>query len=667
MKTVWGSLSVMAAVLASWGSALWLEGAAHLHVDIVIQAVALTWTLAWTQREADLVERGIGFVVLPGVAMCAAWTDRVMTESAVRGDLLFALFVAFAIWVRRFGVRATRAGTLAALPFVATLVVQGPIALPPQARDGHVLWMGLVAVICAGYVLVVQVGAGWLGLTPRVRVRRSTEPLVPPRAVASRLLPSTRMALQMGVSLGGAFLAGHWLFPDHWTWVVLTAFIVCSGARGRADVLYKGVTRALGAGFGTAVATGVVGAFGPGDPWAVVLLFVVLALATWLRPLNYAYWAACVTAAFSLLYGYFGETTVHVLTQRLQAILVGAVLGIAVSWLLAPVRTVDVVRRRVADALAVLADALRAHDAVELRVHQGRFEEAVELLEQVAPPLRALRGVEGWVRGWPARRRRAVGEGPVGEGPVGEGPVGEEPVGEGAVSKGRVDEEAVGEKAVAGGPVAGGPVAGGPVAGGAASEGLLSGARAGHRPVGEEPTGDRPVGDGRAGGGAVSKGRVDEEAVGEKAVSGGPVYLADAIDAVRACVEPVRELAEAFSRADGTPDVAPDLAPDAAPVPAPDLAPDAASVPAPDAASDLAPVPAPDTASAPDLASLLANIAAVRLAIGRVPGPSYQAQAAGVGSLGAIDKAVGEVARVFPATAPVIASGRTPVRPPPPR
>ncbi len=624
MKTVWGSLTVMAAVLASWGSALWLEGAAHLHVDIVIQAVALTWTLAWTQREADLVERGIGFVVLPGVAMCAAWTDQVMTESAVRGDLLFALFVAFAIWVRRFGVRATRAGTLAALPFVATLVVQGPIALPPQARDGHVLWMGLVAVICAGYVLVVQVGAGWLGLTPRVRVRRSTEPLVPPRAVASRLLPSTRMALQMGVSLGGAFLAGHWLFPDHWTWVVLTAFIVCSGARGRADVLYKGVTRALGAGFGTAVATGVVGAFGPGDPWAVVLLFVVLALATWLRPLNYAYWAACVTAAFSLLYGYFGETTVHVLTQRLQAILVGAVLGIAVSWLLAPVRTVDVVRRRVADALAVLADVLRAHDAVELRVHQGRFEEAVELLEQVAPPLRALRGVEGWVRGWPARRRRAVGEraasgGRVGEEPVGEGPVGHRPVDDG--------------------PVGEGPV--------------------GHRPVDDGPTGDRPVGDGRAGEGAVSKGQVDEEAVGEKAVSGGPVYLADAIDAVRACVEPVRELAEAFSRADGTPDVAPDLAPDAAPVLAPDLALDAAPDLAPDTTSALLP--------APDLASVLANITAVRLAIGRMPGPSYQAQAAGVGSLGVIDKAVGEVARVFPATAPVIASGRTPVHPPPPR
>lgn len=472
-----GSLVVMAAVLASYGSALWLEGAAHLHVDIVIQAVALTWTLAWTQREADLVERGLGFVVLPAVAMGAAGTDQLMSESSVRGDAVFALAVAFSIWIRRFGARATRAGTLAALPFVATLVVQGPISLPPgAARDGHVLWMGLVALISAGCVLVVQVGAGWLGLTARVPARRSTGPLVPPRAAASRMLPSTRMALQMGVSLGGAFLAGHWLFPDHWTWAVLTAFIVCSGARGRADVLFKGVTRALGAAFGTAVASAIVGAFGPGDRWAIVLLFGVLALATWLRPLNYAYWAACVTAAFSLLYGYFGETTLDVLTQRLQAILVGAVLGITVSWLLAPVRTLDVVRRRIADALSVLTDVLRASRPAELRLQQGRFEEAVKLLEQIAPPLRAQRAVASRLGG-----RRA--------------------------------------------------------------------------------------------------------------------YLADAIDAVRDCAEPVRDVRV------GT-----------------------------------------------GAEAVLANITAARLAIGRVPGPSYQAAAVEAGGLGDIDEAVGRVVRVFPTT-----------------
>jgi hypothetical protein len=33
----------------------------------------------------------------------------------------------------------------------------------------------------------------------------------------------------------------------HWTWVVLTAFIVCSGTRGRTDLLRKGVLGAAGA------------------------------------------------------------------------------------------------------------------------------------------------------------------------------------------------------------------------------------------------------------------------------------------------------------------------------------------------------------------------------------------------------------------------------------
>jgi uncharacterized membrane protein YccC len=38
------------------------------------------------------------------------------------------------------------------------------------------------------------------------------------------------MALQMAVALSAAFAAGFLVFPDHWGWCVLTAFIVCSGA-----------------------------------------------------------------------------------------------------------------------------------------------------------------------------------------------------------------------------------------------------------------------------------------------------------------------------------------------------------------------------------------------------------------------------------------------------
>ncbi len=88
------SVVIMAAVLASYGSALLLEDAAHLHVDIVIQSVALAWTLAWTQRDADLVDRALGFLVLPAVAMAAAWADRLMSDHTAGGDALFAVAVA---------------------------------------------------------------------------------------------------------------------------------------------------------------------------------------------------------------------------------------------------------------------------------------------------------------------------------------------------------------------------------------------------------------------------------------------------------------------------------------------------------------------------------------------------------------------------------------------
>lgn len=491
------SVVIMAAVLAGYGSALLLEDAAHLDVDIVIQSVALAWTLAWTQRDADLVDRALGILVLPLVAMAAAWADRLMSDHTVAGDALFAVAVAASLWIRRFGPRATRAGTLAALPFVAILVVQGPIGLAAADRDGHVLWMGLVALIAACCVLVVQVAAGYAGLGEPVHLRRPTPApaAVPPqRAPAGkgwgRLLPSTRMALQMGGALGAAFLVGHLAYPDHWTWAVLTAFIVCSGARGRGDVLYKGATRTFGAAFGTAAATGIVGLFGPRDPWAIVLLFTVLALATWLRPLNYTYWAACVTAAFSLLYGYFGEADPDILGQRLEAIAVGAVIGVAASWLIAPVRTVDVVRRRVADALAALADVLRTQavqDSLdgELPRHRARFDVAVGLLDQIAPPLRTHRALLGRVR------------------------------------------------------------------------------------------------------------------AGEASP-----HLADAVDAVHACVEPVRTLTEQ-----------------------------------------------PQRTGAADAEAVLANVAVVRRGIGRLPGPPYRPAAVQMGAVREIDAALGRIAEVFPPAA----------------
>jgi uncharacterized membrane protein YccC len=140
---------------------------------------------------------------------------------------------------------------------------------------------------------------------------------------------------------------------------------------------------------GTATATLIASSVPPGSRLAVVAIFGVLAVGTWLRTYNYAFWAMCMTAALALLYGYFGESGGHILGLRMLAILLGAGLGLASSWLLFPVRSHDVLRRRVADALAALTDvlqALRANPSAVPTCAAG-FHAAVHALDQIAPPL----------------------------------------------------------------------------------------------------------------------------------------------------------------------------------------------------------------------------------------------------------------------------------------
>ena len=399
--------TVMGAVLATYGAALLLEHAAHLQVDVVITAVVLAATLARTQRGADPLDRLIGLIIMAAASAAASETGSLLIRHSALGDAVFAALVAATIWIRRFGRRATKAGTVIVIPFVGLLVTHGQ-GVPPYGAD-HDGWSALVGEFAAALVALFQWSGAGSGFSPADRRRPTAAPTpaatsapdpglgqdaerVPAAAVGRRRIPaSTRMAAQMGVALASAFAAGHLWYPDHWTWVVLTAFIVCSGARGRGDVLHKGVLRALGAAVGTVVATWIAGSFPANDVRSVVVIFAVLGVAVWLRQVSYVYWAGCVTAVLSLLYGYFGESAPSLLRTRLAEIAVGAALGIAASWLVLPVRTGDVLRRRVADALAALSDVLAAGPQDDLTARQIRFDESVYQLELLAKPLAAQR------------------------------------------------------------------------------------------------------------------------------------------------------------------------------------------------------------------------------------------------------------------------------------
>ncbi|MFE1883139.1 FUSC family protein [Streptomyces diastatochromogenes] len=333
IRNAYEAALTMTAVLLSWSLALWLEGAAGLHTDSVVLAVVLTLTLARTQRTADTRGRLRALALLPAVSAVCALVGRLIATHYWLGAAVFTTGISLAIWIRRYGPAATGAGTLMTLPLVALLVVPGP-ALPPEAQGELVswAWSALIGVLAWASVWLVQTVADRYGPRPA-----EADPGTPRRPSRLHPRPSTRMAVQMAAAVAASFALGRLLYGDHWPWLVLTAYVVASGNRGRTDVLRKGVERFLGACAGTLLATGVAAAGITGHA-AVAVLLAVLTVALWLRPLTYACWAAGMTTALSLLLGYFGQDAQSLLPTRLAAIAVGAILSVGASWFLLPVQ-----------------------------------------------------------------------------------------------------------------------------------------------------------------------------------------------------------------------------------------------------------------------------------------------------------------------------------------
>lgn len=110
-----------------------------------------------------------------------------------------------------------------------------------------------------------------------------------------------------------------------------------------------------------------------------------------------------------------GSAGPGLLADRLEAIVIGAALGVAASWFLLPVRTTDVIRKDAARALAALAGYLTAAGAepAELAGYQARFQQAVEALDRIGGILRLVprrwrAGPGAWVAAITALHRSAA-------------------------------------------------------------------------------------------------------------------------------------------------------------------------------------------------------------------------------------------------------------------
>ncbi|WP_243040668.1 FUSC family protein [Dyella sedimenti] len=351
-----------------------------------VLAVVLSISLSRSQLDRDLRGRLEAALMLPLVGLVALAVGLLLHRVPWLGALVFVAGMSFPIWLRRFGPMARRAGSLVALPFVTLLTVPH-VQAAPGGRLPVVLVPVVVALLALLWVTLCHL------LVRRLHGRRppeSADPVLAAPVVQGdpRLPASTRMAIQMAVALAAAFAVGFLCFGERWAWIVLTAFIVNSGNRGRLDVAYKSGLRVLGAAAGTVLAMAFSMHAAPGHATTAVLILAALFLGIWLRPLGYAWWALFVTVALALLQGFGGGSPAAMLWQRLGEIAIGAVIGLASAWFVWPVRSTDVLRRRLADALAALSEAL---DPTTPARGAQRFEAALEQLETVAPPFRALR------------------------------------------------------------------------------------------------------------------------------------------------------------------------------------------------------------------------------------------------------------------------------------
>jgi hypothetical protein len=383
LRSLREAILTLLAMLGTLTCAQWLVPGPE---SAVLGAV-LSLSLARSRLAGDRRGRRDALFALPVVSLACVGVGALLRHAPWAGAAVFVLGMALSVWMRRFGPAAQRMGALIALPLVTMLVV-------PHLHHGErglpaVLMPVAIALVALAWVELVQALGRRSGLTA-VQADAGAAPGLPRAASALRPVPSTRMALQLGAALAAAFLVGYAFFPSHWSWIVLTAFIVNSGNRGRQDVVYKSALRVLGATAGSVVAMIVCSRFAVPGAMAATLILACVFLGVWLRPSGYGWWALFVTLALALLQGFQSPAVQSraFLAQRLAEIAIGAVLGLGAAWFIYPVRSTDVLRRRLADALAAIGEAMDPRSAARSADAVAR---AIALVEQLRPSFHARR------------------------------------------------------------------------------------------------------------------------------------------------------------------------------------------------------------------------------------------------------------------------------------
>jgi|GEM_PF-3211886 len=209
-----------------------------------------------------------------------------------------------------------------------------------------------------------------------------------------RLLPSTRLAIQVAVSTLVAVLFVDVVDVERPYWIVLTAIVVMVGTVG--ETMAKSIDRTIGTVLGIAIGIAVYwGTVKLGIP-GVVLLFLAGPSIVFFKFASYRLMILALTMMLAFLF-LAGGATDAILFARIIDTIIGAVIATIVSFAVLPIPTrqpaIETIDSYVADMKATVHECLEAVAAdkwsytVEARSAALRETEAT--LEQLATSLRA--------------------------------------------------------------------------------------------------------------------------------------------------------------------------------------------------------------------------------------------------------------------------------------
>jgi uncharacterized membrane protein YgaE (UPF0421/DUF939 family) len=215
-----------------------------------------------------------------------------------------------------------------------------------------------------------------------------------------RLAPYARIAIQMGIAVSLAIVAGDALSGRRFYWAVIAAFITFMGANTAGEQIRKSFLRIGGTFVGVIVGAVLAHLVGDRVLLQLVVVLVSLFLGLYLFRINYAFMTVGITVMVSQLYVELDEFSNALLVLRLEETAIGAGVAIATVLLVLPLhvgRVARVAARQQVEALADLVDrclarladpASAAGSDLELRASARRVDLAHQAMSATIRPMR---------------------------------------------------------------------------------------------------------------------------------------------------------------------------------------------------------------------------------------------------------------------------------------